>query len=147
MMLQVPKNFLHCHWWGCLQSLQAFLPKVLLLHIPAIPLFLQGRSKLCPMHGMRWLEHFCNSIKKNLILVSLFEETLYIICGYLILTVYGYLSWPSQHIWRRLLTPPCFAISLQRWFPSNARLISWSIESLRTTADFLSFRRSTLDCN
>ena len=56
-----------------------------------------------------------------------------------------YLSSASRHIWSRPRTPPCLAISLQRWLPSKARFISWSMDNFKTLFDFLSLRRSTLN--
>ena len=74
------------------------------------------------------------------ILCIIFVEFL-TLCIYLIV----YLSSASRHIWSRLRTPPCLAISLQRWLPSKARFISWSMDNFKTLFDFLSLRRSTLN--
>ena len=72
----------------------------------------------------------------------------FIFVEFLTLYIYSilYLSSASRHIWSRLRTPPCLAISLQRWLPSKARFISWSMDNFKTLFDFLSLSRSTLNC-
>ena len=130
--------------------MQVSLPKAQHLRILATPWFLQGHNRLFPTRGTHLLEHFwklkCPSISLVMRCLHIQAKITFNIFHKGVSRNYIYLSRWSWHICRRLRTPPCFAINLQRWFPSSARLISWSIESFKTTSDFLSLRRSTLDC-
>ena len=84
---------------------------------------------------VKWILYYWHSSFNNVI-VEFLNSYIYLIV---------YLSSASRHIWSRLRTPPCLAISLQRWLPSKARFISWSMDNFKTLFDFLSLRRSTLN--